>query len=172
MTGENKQDYRENIILIGMPGAGKSTVGPLLASELGFAFVDTDEIVRDADGRDLKDIVNEDGLEKFLEIQKKAIMSVEFRRSVVATGGGVVKSGELMRHFKDIGKVIFLKQDLEILEQRLMPGRRLARETGQDFSSLYKEREPLYTGYADYTVYCGAKTAQEIVREILDKCRI
>jgi shikimate kinase len=172
MTGENGSEYRENIILIGMPGAGKSTVGPLLASRLGFAFADTDEIIKNTDGRALKDIVAEDGLEKFLEIQKTIIMSVAFKRSVIATGGGVVKSDGLMRHFKSIGKIIYLKQDFEILEQRLEPGRRLAREAGQAFSSVYEEREPLYAGYADHIVYCGEKTAEEIVREIMDECRI
>jgi shikimate kinase len=172
MTGESRPACRDNIILIGMPGAGKSTIGPMLARELGFDFADTDEIVKKADGRALKDIIAEDGPEKFLEIQKTVIMQVVFKRSVIATGGGVVKSGELMRHFKNIGRIIYLKQDLKILEQRLQPGRRLAREAGQTFSSLFEEREPLYSGDADCIVYCGEKTAQKIVREILDKCRI
>jgi len=172
MTEKNGLGLFENIILIGMPGAGKSTVGPLLACKLGFAFADTDEIIKNAVGRDLKDIVAEDGLDKFLEIQKTIIMSVVFKRSVIATGGVVVKSSELMRHFKSIGKIIYLKQDCEILERRLDPGRRLAREAGQAFSSLFEEREPLYAGYADHIVYCGEKTAEEIVREIMDECRI
>ncbi|MGE5613797.1 MAG: shikimate kinase [Bacillota bacterium] len=172
MTAENGPVCRDNIILIGMPGAGKSTVGPLLARKLGFAFADTDELVRKADGRDLKDIVAEDGLEKFLEIQKTIIMSTAFKSSVIATGGGVVNSGELMRYFKNIGKVIYLKQDFEVLEKRLKPGRRLARKAGQDFRSLFEERDPLYAGYADHIVYCGEKTPEKIVQEILDECRI
>lgn len=172
MTGESGLGLFENIILIGMPGAGKSTIGPLLAEKLGFDFADTDEIVKNADGRTLKDIVAEDGMEKFLEIQKTVIMSVAFERSVIATGGGVVKSAELMRHFKNIGKIIYLKQDLGILEQRLKPGRRLAREAGQAFSTLFIEREPLYAGYADHVIYCCKKTAERIVQEILEKCRI
>lgn len=172
MTGENGLGLSENIILIGMPGAGKSTIGPMLAEKLGFDFADTDVIVKNADERALKDIVAEDGLEKFLEIQKTVIMSVAFERSVIATGGGVVKSAELMRHFKNIGRIIYLKQDLEILERRLKPGRRLAREAGQPFNALFEEREPLYSGYADHIIYCCKKTTERIVQEILEKCWI
>lgn len=159
----------KNIILIGMPGAGKTTAGALLAKKLGRAFVDTDELIRKADGRELKDIVAEEGLEGFLKIQKAAIMQIRFECCVIATGGGAVKSDELMQCLKKNGVVIYLRQDPSILEQRLAPGRRLARTNGQTFRQLFEEREPLYVRYADRIVDCGEKTPEKIALEIINE---
>ena len=164
MSTVNSSD--KSIILIGMPGAGKSTIGPLLAKKTGLFFQDTDTIVHNSDGRKLKNIVAEEGFEAFLRIQKKAIMKQELRGCVIATGGSVVKSDELMQYFKSIGKIVYLKLDFNTLEQRLAPDRRLARADGQTFGQLFEEREPLYIKYADYIVDCTAKTPDEIVQEI------
>lgn len=155
-----------SIILIGMPGAGKSTVGPLLAQRLGFPFQDTDAIVRKEDGRELKAIVSEDGFEAFLDIQQSIIISKDLKGCIVATGGSVVKSEPLMLYLKGIGKVIYLKYDFEVLEQRLTPDRRLARAGGQTFRQVFDEREPLYIKYADSIIDCTGKTPDEIVNEI------
>jgi shikimate kinase len=159
----------KNIILIGMPGAGKTTVGALLAKKLGRTFVDTDELIRKADGRELKDIVAEEGLERFLEIQNAAIMQSKFKDCVIATGGGVVKSDDLMQYLKMTGVIIYLRQEPDILEQRLAPGRRLARADGQTFRQLFEEREPLYVMYADRIVDCGEKTPEKIALEIINE---
>jgi len=159
----------KNIVLIGMPGAGKTTVGALLAKKLGRTFVDTDELVRKADGRELRDIVAQDGLEKFLEIQKAAIMQFKFEHCVIATGGGAVRSDELMQCLKKTGVVIYLRQAPDILEQRLAPGRRLARTEGQTFRELYEERDPLYIRYADRIIDCGEKAPEKIALEIINE---
>jgi len=156
-----------NIVLIGMPGSGKSTVGPLLAQKAGMDFVDTDQLMKDADGRDLGDIVKEDGYERFLELQQQIITSKSFRNHVIATGGSVVKSEGLMRYFRESGTVIFLDESPEVLENRLDPGRRLARIQGQTFREVYMERRPLYIKYADRIIDCVGKTAEEIVQEIM-----
>ncbi len=157
----------ENIILIGMPGSGKSTVGPLLAKKKGIDFTDTDDIIKDSDGRELRDIVREDGYERFLELQQKIIKSQQFICCVIATGGGVVKSEELMRYLKSIGIIIFLDEAPAVLESRLAPGRRLARVDGQTFREVYEERRPLYLKYADRIIECTGKSAEEIVQEIM-----
>ncbi len=159
----------DNIILIGMPGAGKTTVGALLAKKLGRIFIDTDELVRESDGRPLRDIVEQDGPERFLEIQNAAIIPRKFHNCIISTGGGVVKSIELMQYLKRAGIIVYLKQDAGVLEQRLEPGRKLARADGQTFRQLYKERDPLYILYADRIVECAAKTPDKIVLEIINE---
>ncbi len=155
-----------SIVLIGMPGAGKSTVGPILAGMTGLAFIDTDDLVKKQDGRELKDIVAQDGYARFLELQRNIVTSCGIRQNVVATGGGVVKDHELMKHLKNAGKVVYLRQSFETLEQRLAPGRKLVRSQGQTFRELFEERDPLYINYADYIIDCRDKEPDEIAREI------
>lgn len=157
-----------NIILIGMPGSGKSTVGPLLAQKTGKNFVDTDDIIRAAVGRELGDIVRAEGHVRFLELQEQIITSKEFRDHVIATGGGVVRSDRLMQYFKRIGTVIYLDEDPSTLEKRLAPGRRLARAEGQTFKDIFEERKPLYIKYADRIINCSGKTTEEITMEIVN----
>ena len=156
------------IILIGMPGAGKSTVGPLLAEGLGLCYVDTDERITSSDGRSPRDIVAEDGVEEFLRIQKEVILSIKPEGCVIATGGGVINSSDLMEYLKDLGRVIYLRQDPDVLEKRFDSGRKLARSDGQALAQLFEERGPLYTKYADYTVYCAGKAPEKIVQEIIN----
>lgn len=159
--------YDKSIILIGMPGAGKSTVGPCLASKLGLPFADTDELVKKSDGRSLKEIVAADGFQAFLDLQQKVIFKAKLNRCIIATGGGVVKSDQLMQYFKSIGTIIYLKQEFEVLEKRLAPGRKLARADGQTFRQLFEERQPLYLEYADRWIDCADKAPEEIVGEII-----
>lgn len=162
----NKNIRKRSVILIGMPGAGKSTVGPLLAAKLGLSFKDTDSIMKENDGRELKTIVAEDGFEAFLELQQRVLLSQDFSDCVVATGGSVVKSYDLMRRLKEIGTIIYLKYDITILEKRLEPGRKLARAGGQTFRQVFEERGPLYISYADSIIDCGGKAPEEVVTEI------
>lgn len=161
----------DSIILTGMPGAGKSTVGPILSEMTGLAFIDTDELVKSQDGRDLKEIVAQDGYERFLAIQRKIVMSCGIRRNIVATGGGVVRDDELMRYFRSVGSVVYLRQVLETLEKRLAPGRKLVRTQGQTFRELFYERDPLYVKYADKIIDCGEKIPTVIAREIYSSYR-
>lgn len=156
-----------NLILIGMPGSGKSTVGPYLAKKTGKEYVDTDNIIKAAEGRELRDIVRDEGYERFLELQQSIIMSRRFSNCVISTGGGAVKSSGLMEYLKGTGKVIFLDEDPDVLERRLAPGRRLARAEGQTFRDVYQERRPLYLEYSDVIIRCTGKTVEDIVREII-----
>lgn len=155
-----------SIILTGMPGAGKSTVGPVLSKLTGLAFIDTDELVKEHDGRALRDIVEQEGYEEFLRIQREIIVSCEIGQNIVATGGGVVRDDELMRYFSSAGRVVYLKQDFSTLEKRLAPERKLVRPQGQTFRELFEERNPLYIKYADKIIDCGDKTPTEIAWEI------
>ncbi len=156
-----------NLILIGMPGSGKSTVGPILAEKTGRDFADTDDIIKTFDGRELRDIVREEGYKRFLELQQSIIMSHRFTNCVVSTGGGVVKSSELMKYLKRTGTIIFLDEAPEVLERRLAPERRLARAEGQTFIDIYRERRPLYLEYSDIIVVCTGKTVNDIIQEII-----
>ncbi len=168
MTLISREKGHGNIILIGMPGSGKSTVGPLLAKKTGKSFADTDDIIRKAAGRELSDIVRTEGHVRFLELQQQIITAKEFRDHVIATGGGVVRSDGLMQYFKRIGTIIYLDEDPYTLEKRLAPGRRLARAEGQTFMDVYEERKPLYIKYADRIINCSGKTAEEITMEIMN----
>jgi len=161
-------DNVKNIILIGMPGAGKSTVGPKLADKLSFSFLDTDTIIREKTGRELRNIVEEDGFEAFLNIQRKIIMQQHFDRNVIATGGSVVLDEELMQFFIENGCVVYLELDIETLEERLAPGRRLARANGQTFRDMFEQRKPLYEKYADIKQICSGKLPEDIAVEIYE----
>jgi len=155
-----------SIILIGMPGAGKSTVGSLLARKMGMPFRDTDDIIFEKERRELKKIVQEDGFEAFLNIQEKLIKESDLADYVVATGGSVVLSSGLMEHLKKTGTVIYLQEDFEVLEKRLSAGRRLARPEGQTFREVFEQRHILYKKYADAIIDCTGKTPDKIVAEI------
>ena len=156
-----------NIILIGMPGAGKSTIGPALAHSLGLGFMDTDTLLKEKTGRELKDIVAEDGYQVFLKLQEELIATLEPEGMIIATGGSVVCSEPAMRHMKKDGKIIYLQQSLEDIEERLSPERRLARSQDRSLAQVYNERCPLYEKYGDMQVECTGKTVDAIVTEIL-----
>lgn len=156
-----------NIILIGMPGAGKSTTGPALAEKLGMEFVDTDTLLKKSAGKELKDIVASEGYETFLKLQEELITSMEPESMVIATGGSVVCSEKAMLHMKKAGRVIYLKLDFEDIEKRLQPGRRLARSKDRSLEDIFNERCPLYEKYADLVVSCQGKDVDTIIKEIL-----
>lgn len=157
---------KTNVILIGMPSAGKSTVGRPLADKLAMKFADTDEIILKQEKRPLKDIVNTDGLGKFLDIQEQAILSLNEENCVISTGGSAIYSEPAMRHLKTSGMVIYLQIPFDELENRITPGRRFARHEGQSFRELYDERIVLYEKYADYTINCSGKTVEELIEAV------
>ncbi len=155
-----------NIILIGMPSSGKSTVGKPLSKELEMQFIDTDALIFDREKRQLKDIVREDGLGKFLEIQENIILEICADNHVISTGGSVIYNQKAMEHLKKDGFVVFLDVKLDEINNRLEGGRRFARNEDQSFEDLYKERLPLYLKYADAKVDCTNKSVASIVKEI------
>jgi shikimate kinase len=161
----------KNIILIGMPGSGKTPTGEVLSRILGYGFADTDSILLERLGKPPRDVVNEEGVEYFRAIQGKIISSVNFRDTVIATGGSVVYSDTAMRHLKKNGLVVYLKVDTAELEKRLDPQRRLARNPGQTLKDLYEERNPLYERYSDIVIECSDRDVRDIAAEIFRKLK-
>ena len=145
---------RDNIVLIGMPGVGKSTVGVVLAKALGYQFVDADLLIQEAEGKLLSELIEEHGTDGFIEIENRVNSQIHTHRSVIATGGSVVYGKEAMEHLKSIGTIVYLKQNLRVLQRRLrnLKGRGVVLKEGQTLVDLYKERTVLYEKYADITV--------------------
>ena len=144
----------DNIVLIGMPGVGKSTVGVVLAKALGYQFVDADLLIQEAEGKLLSELIEEHGTDGFIEIENRVNSQIQAHRSVIATGGSVIYGKEAMEHLKSIGTVVYLKQNLRVLQRRLrnLKGRGVVLKEGQTLADLYKERTVLYEKYADITV--------------------
>ncbi|MCX7921849.1 MAG: shikimate kinase [Clostridia bacterium] len=159
---------KSNIVLIGMPSSGKSTIGKVLSQALDLPFVDTDTVILNKENRPLREIVNTDGLAKFLEIQENTILEMDVDNHIVATGGGVVYSEAAIRHLKGTnGLVVFLYTELVEIDQRITTERRFARNEGQSLSDLYNERLPLYRKYADLTIDCTSRQVEDIANEII-----
>lgn len=159
---------KNNITLIGMPGAGKSTVGVLLAKRLGYSFVDVDIIIQEKEHRLLKEIIADEGMDGFLEVENRINAGVTAERSVIAPGGSVIYGKEAMEHLKEIGLVIYLRISYEDLKERLgdLQDRGVALKDGMTLRDLYDERVVYYEKYADITVDEGGKSAGQLVDEI------
>lgn len=157
-----------NIILIGMPGAGKSTVGVVVAKRLGLRFVDSDLVIQETYGKLLHELIEEYGVEGFFNLENKVNVSLVQERSVIATGGSVCHEPEAMEHLRQIGTVVYLKLSLASLKERLgdLGARGVTLKSGQTLADLYRERIPLYEKYADITVDCEGKQLREIAVEI------
>lgn len=157
-----------NIVLIGMPGAGKSTVGVVLAKRLGLIFVDSDLVIQERQGMLLHEIIEKKGLHGFLEVEEAVNASLEISGAVIATGGSVIYGEKAMEHLKRIGTVLYLKLPFETIAERLgdLNERGVALQEGQSLRSLYEERVPLYEKYADVVISCENKMLREIVVEI------
>lgn len=162
-----------NIILIGPPGVGKSTVGVLLAKALSMPFVDTDIVIQAAEGRRLQDILDSEGVEAFQEIEERYILQLSLGRHVIATGGSVVYSEPAMRHLKKMGTVVFLNLPCESLIERIedLDSRGVVFPSSQSFEEMYQERLPLYHRYADIIVDCKGMSHQEVVSAIVKAIR-
>lgn len=158
----------KSVTLIGMPGAGKSTVGVVLAKRLGYAFVDADLIIQQKEGRLLHQLIEERGLEGFLDIENRINASLSPQSAVIATGGSVVYGKEAIEHLVQTTTVIYLQLSLEALAQRLgdLRKRGVVLRKGQSLEELYEERVPLYRQYAHITIDCEKKDISGIVEEI------
>lgn len=159
---------KTNLILIGMPASGKSTVGVILAKVLGYGFIDTDILIQRAEKKRLAQIINEVGVDGFLEVENRVNASVEADHCVIATGGSAVYGEDAMRHFKEIGHIMYLKTDFETIRKRLgnIRQRGVALREGQTLRDLYDERTVLYEKYAD-TVIEESGDAEDVVVSIL-----
>ena len=163
----------DNIILIGMPGAGKSTVGVLLAKTLGYAFLDTDLVIQQREGALLQPLVDSLGVEAFLDVEADAICSVECRGTVIAPGGSAVCRERAMEHLRALGRIVYLHLPLEELERRLsnISTRGIAMAPGETLADLFARRAPLYRNYADLTVDVGRQSLEETVALVLRALR-
>ena len=159
----------KNIVLIGMPGAGKSTIGVVLAKKLGLRFLDSDLVIQDRCGMLLHEIMEKKGLEGFKEIEDQVNASLDVTNCVIATGGSAVYGKNAMAHLKEIGTVVYLKLSYEEISNRLgdLHERGVALKPGQSLLSLYNERIPLYEKYADIVVDCDGLMLRESVEYIV-----
>jgi len=157
-----------NIILIGMPGVGKSTLGVILAKMLGYCFCDTDLVIQETTGKLLKGIIAEQGIDGFIETENRIISGIVFRRAIVATGGSAIYGQEAMANLKKQGIIVYLKQSYEVLEPRLsdMKGRGVVLREGQGLAELFAERVPLYERYADITVELRDGSVEENIAKL------
>lgn len=158
----------DNITLIGMPSAGKSTVGVLLAKRLGYSFVDVDIIIQETEGKLLKEIIKEKGLDGFLEVENRVNAGVKASRSVIAPGGSVIYGREAMEHLKSIGIVVYLKISYEELVKRVgdVVDRGVALKKGMTLRDLYEERVAYFERYADVTIDEEGKELGQVVDEL------
>jgi len=161
----------KNIILIGMPGAGKSTVGVLLAKSLAFDFIDTDLIIQKQQGLPLQKIIDEQGINTFLADEENALLSCNVSDTVIATGGSAVFSQLGISHLKENGICVYLKVQEEELVRRLtnIKTRGIACKKGETVSDIIKERSPYYEKYADITIKSDSSTIEETVEQIQHK---
>jgi len=158
-----------NLVLIGMAGAGKSTVGPLLAEKLSYGFVDVDALIEADQQQSLQELVDQHGAGWFRRLEEKILLGLDLRRHVIATGGSAVYGPAGMEHLQKSGVVVFLDVPFVVLEARVGDGatRGLAREEGQSFAHLFAERQPLYGRYADLTIGCDGQSPAQICEAII-----
>lgn len=163
-----KTNDKTNVILIGMPGSGKSTVGVVLAKCLGYRFIDSDLVIQERHGKLLEELIRENGVEGFWKLENEVNASLEPEKSVIATGGSAVYGKSAMRHLGKIGTIVYLKLSCEEIDRRVgdLNARGVTVRKGQTLSDLYEERIPLYEKYADLTIECEGKQLREIVLEI------
>lgn len=157
----------KNIVLTGMPGSGKSTVGVILAKAANYAFVDTDLLIQQDTGRLLQDIIDKDGIEAFMKTEEDAIYNAQCTESVISTGGSAVYSEKAMNKLKEDGVCVFLDVPVEELKRRIQNMSSRGIVLNGTFEETYNERMPLYKKYADITVDCNGIEIEETVMRII-----
>ncbi len=157
-----------------MPGVGKSTIGVVLAKNLGISFIDSDLVIQEREEKKLYELIEEHGLEGFLDIEGAVNVSLNPKAAVIATGGSAVYRDAAMRHLSELGVICYLQLSCESIAERLgdLTERGVALKDGQDLAQLYAERVPLYEKYANMTVDCENKNIREIVFEIAKRIKI
>lgn len=161
----------DNIILIGMPGAGKSTLGVVLAKILGYDFIDADIVIQNQKEKTLQEIIEERGPEGFIEVENEVLCGIEPQRTIVSTGGSAVYSDEAMKHFAEIGRIVFLQISYGQLVDRLgsLRERGVVMKNGMGISlgELFDERQPLYEQYAQITVDVNDLSIMDAAQKVL-----
>lgn len=161
---------KSNIVLIGMPGSGKSTCGVLAAKALLKNFYDTDLLLQGLESSRLQDIIDQKGIDYFMQAEEKAILSLNIDATVIATGGSVIYSDEAMAHLRSLGKVIYLHLDYDTMVSRIknITTRGVALRNGETLLDMYNERLPLYKKYADEIVVCDNNSIEDTVERIVN----
>ena len=164
--GIEDRSGRDNLILIGMPGCGKSTAGVVLAKVLGYRFVDADLVIQEREGRVLSEILATEGQEGFRQVEEAALLSIRAARSVIATGGSAVYCPRGMEYLRSIGTLIYLYLPCDHIAARLgdLNDRGVSRAPGQTLEDLYRERTPLYERYADLTLDASDRDIPHLIR--------
>lgn len=159
----------KNIVFIGMPASGKSTVGVVVAKRLGYKFVDTDLVIQEVEKRLLKEIIAEEGNEGFLRIEDRVNAEIQEERAVISPGGSVVYCENAMRHYKETGMIVYLHTSYETINNRLhnAKNRGVVLKDGQTLKALYEERSALFERYADLTISEEGRDLEETIEEVL-----
>ena len=157
-----------NIVLIGMAGAGKSSVGRELANLSGLEFVDVDTVIEKNQNIALQELLNSLGVQGFRSLEEKILLSLDYQSHVIATGGSAIYSDAGMEHLKNTGVLVLLDVSFSLLEQRVgdFSARGLVKSSGQTFKELFAERQPLYAKYADLTIECTDRSVSDICMSI------
>ena len=160
----------KNIVLIGMPGAGKSTVGVILAKVMGYDFIDADLVIQQQEKKLLSEIIAEVGTEGFIEVENRVNSTIEAEHAVIATGGSVVYGTEAMKHLKQIGTVVYLQLPFETIDKRLsdIKNRGVILRDGQTLKGLFDERTLLYEQYADIIIAEDGLDVEETIAKTID----
>lgn len=158
----------KNVVLIGMPGAGKSTVGVVLAKILGYDFIDSDIVIQQQEGARLSEIIETKGIDGFISVENRVNANLWVEKSVIATGGSAVYGREAMEHLKESGVVVYLHLSYENVEKRLgdLRNRGVVMRAGETLKELYEERRKLYEAYADITVECDGLTIEQTIAAV------
>lgn len=159
----------ESIVLIGMAGVGKSTIGNSLAKALGFDFTDVDDYISKKEGRGLQEIIDAEGEEAFVQIEKRRVNEIDLTRRVVTPGGSIIYHPDLMEYLKQHSTLVYLDDSFENIEGKLTDtsSRGIVGLKSKSLRQIYDERRPLYLKYADITLNCQGKSQDQIVKEIL-----
>ncbi len=160
----------QNLVLIGMPGSGKSTVGVLLAKRLGMGFVDTDLLIQEQAGRTLQDIVDQDGYQALRQIEEQVLLALDVQHQIISTGGSAVYSAAAMAHLKSTGLVVFLDITLSEVKKRIgdFSARGISRRPDQSLQDVYEERLSLYQQYADVRVRGDGLNQESVCQRVVD----
>jgi len=161
----------ESIVLIGMAGVGKSTIGTSLSKSLGFNFIDLDDYILEKDGKTIQEVIDDGGEEALLQLEKRRMYEIDLTRKVVAPGGSIIYHSDLMEYLRQYSTLVYLDDSFENIEERLanVSARGIVGLRNKSLRQIYDERGPLYSRYADITVNCRGKSWDQIVKEILHR---
>jgi shikimate kinase len=161
-----------NLVLIGMPGVGKSTVGVLLAKAARQDFLDTDVLIQAREGRSLQEILDTEGRTAFLRLEERYLLDLDRSGCVIATGGSAVYSAPAMERLAAGGRIVYLRLPLEVLHERIanLAVRGIVKEPHQTLAEIFRERSPLYARWAQVAVDCLGRTPDQVVGDVLSAC--